>query len=527
VDLNYVLMWIVGISAGAGMLSILWRFRGRQWGWLVVCALTLLTLGVGLLRFPERAGYAAAVAWATLFLVPLWGQRWLQRLAVRQRYRTARRLARVLAWLHPADGWREQPDFLEVLEELQRGNLDRARSHLDSLSLRAGPLARFARLQLFRFEGRWFEARTWIEKNVADRERTSDPQTFLFYLRVLGEVGQPAAMLQAYREAAARPSVQQARTDLLLLLFAFAGRGAALATLLAGPQRHLPEPARRFWRATAMQVAGRQDEAREQLAGLLEGADPLLRSASERRLELPLPTLDPAELPPELLSLLNNLESAVADQASYGTLARPRPGRNWVSWTLLAVLTAVFAAEVPGGTTSSENLARLGALLISPGVPVAWWRVFTAAFLHFGAVHFALNALALWYLGRYLERLWGAAAMAAAFVIPAVSANTVAVMLLSGPRVALVGASGGVMGVIGALMVLMALEWRRTGVLLLRRQLWLLGTIVAVQVLFDLVTPRVSSTIHVAGLVVGGAVGLVFAQVRRPRRDQPMVSPPK
>src|SRR5690606_29858284 len=120
---------------------------------------------------------------------------------------------------------------------------------------------------------------------------------------------------------------------------------------------------------------------------------------------------------------------------------------------VLGILLAVFIAEIPGGSTDPENLYNLGMLVLplelSDG---AWWRFITATFLHFGAIHFLLNGVALLIFGGNVERLWGPWR----FLLIYLLSNLAAMLAVAGwadasvetPQM-IVGASGGVMGLLG------------------------------------------------------------------------------
>jgi rhomboid protease GluP len=94
------------------------------------------------------------------------------------------------------------------------------------------------------------------------------------------------------------------------------------------------------------------------------------------------------------------------------------------------------------------------------------------------------------------------------------TAGVVALTLLKIVQPAeLVGASGSVMGIVGA--------W--AGFLVRHRHMWqakqrLLNIllIIVIQVAFDLSTPQVSTSAHLCGLVSGFLVGLYLSPARRP-----------
>ena len=177
---------------------------------------------------------------------------------------------------------------------------------------------------------------------------------------------------------------------------------------------------------------------------------------------------------------------------------------------------AAFGVELwRGALANPAVLHRLGALdsgaVISQG---QFWRLITALFLHFNLVHLVFNLFALYVLGPPLERIIGSLRFAACYLISGIgsTAGVVALTLLKIVQPSeLVGASGSVMGIVGA--------W--AGFLVRHRHVWqakqrLLNIllIVVIQVAFDISTPEVSTSAHLCGLVAGFAVGLYLA----PRR---------
>jgi rhomboid protease GluP len=140
-----------------------------------------------------------------------------------------------------------------------------------------------------------------------------------------------------------------------------------------------------------------------------------------------------------------------------------------------------------------------------------YWRLFTALFLHGGSAHLLFNLFALYVLGPPLERSIGAVRFTACYLISGLgsSAGVVLLTVFGLVHVAqLVGASGCVMGIVGA--------W--AGFLLRHRhaprakqRLANITMIVVIQVVFDFSTPQVSMAAHLCGLITGFVVGLVLA----------------
>lgn len=97
------------------------------------------------------------------------------------------------------------------------------------------------------------------------------------------------------------------------------------------------------------------------------------------------------------------------------------------------------AALVQWGANSTQRVLAAG----------EQWRLLTAAFLHAGLWHLALNMYALWGLGQHAELIYGSGPTAFIYFIAAVGGSLASVALRS--RVISVGASGAIFGLLGAL----------------------------------------------------------------------------
>jgi membrane associated rhomboid family serine protease len=174
---------------------------------------------------------------------------------------------------------------------------------------------------------------------------------------------------------------------------------------------------------------------------------------------------------------------------------------------------AAFLFEISfGDWTAPETLHRLGAL--EPYAVVIrgeYWRLFTALFLHGGSAHLLFNLFALYVLGPPLERSIGAVRFTACYLISGLgsSAGVVLLTVFGLVHVAqLVGASGCVMGIVGAWAGFLVRHRHAPSA---KQRLSNITMIVVIQIVFDLSTPQVSMAAHLCGLVTGFVVGLVLA----------------
>jgi len=116
---------------------------------------------------------------------------------------------------------------------------------------------------------------------------------------------------------------------------------------------------------------------------------------------------------------------------------------------LLGMLAVAGVVQVvgPGGLANDVQVAGLTKV---DGRPADWWRLATAPFLHGHWLHFLMNASALAYLGRRVELLARWPHMVMVFVIAAWVGGEASSRFLAGPSI---GASGGIIGLLGFLMV--------------------------------------------------------------------------
>lgn len=131
-----------------------------------------------------------------------------------------------------------------------------------------------------------------------------------------------------------------------------------------------------------------------------------------------------------------------------------------------------------------------------------WWRLFTAGFLHSGPVHIALNMVALYMLGRELEPVLGRVRFTAIYLISLLGGSTS--VFLFGGDAPVVGASGAVFGLMGAILVV---------VLRLRLNPRPVLMIVGINVFISVAVPNISLLGHLGGLAVGAiaTAALVYA----------------
>ena len=110
----------------------------------------------------------------------------------------------------------------------------------------------------------------------------------------------------------------------------------------------------------------------------------------------------------------------------------------------------MVATGVSWTNPTSEELIRWGAEYGPNTLSGQYWRLLTAAFVHIGIVHIALNMWCLWSLGRLLERLVGSFTTFGIYLVTGVGASLLS--LIWDPMRVSAGASGAIFGIAGTLI---------------------------------------------------------------------------
>lgn len=139
-------------------------------------------------------------------------------------------------------------------------------------------------------------------------------------------------------------------------------------------------------------------------------------------------------------------DSAPTKRASLGRGLQLRADKPYVSLTLLVLNVAVFLYLRNVSQPQQTDLMMYGDLVTEQP-----WRLITAAFAHVGFVHIAMNMFMLAQLGPPLETMLGKVRFTVLYLVSALG-GSLAVWVLA-PQALTLGASGAILGLVGALFV--------------------------------------------------------------------------
>jgi rhomboid protease GluP len=523
-ELNPILLLMVGFSIGITLWRAIFVLSTRYLrGVIVACVLVLALMVFLLIVRPEQAGVISAVAWLIFLVIPAQGRRAIELLSARGRYPQAIRLAKIIRILHPADGYWEFPEILRAFDLEIKGDIEGSIAILQKYESQS-IMDFHATTRIMRLQFRYKDLLAWLENpdNITPMEMKRDPGVVESYLAALGQNGQIGRMIQEFQRL--RPTLERSQGFLglsYLRLFAHTGQRQPVDQLLSGIFYYLPPPAKKSWLALAELAAGKSEVGNTLLHELLESnTEDAIKRLATYYLQHPPPAantiLAEADLA-VLQSIKQEFEHFHAYERGAAVLNNRRP---YATWVIIILNLIMFVLEMQqGGSENLQTLYQLGALW-PPAVLISgeWWRVLTAMFLHLGLAHIALNMLALYVLGPFLERMLGVRRYVLIYALSGLgSMVTILALTQAGllqPNL-LVGASGAILGLVGATAAIYLRDWRLRHSQLARSRLLRPLFIVVTQFMVDLIIPQTSLVGHLSGAVWGFITALLVIRFTR------------
>ena len=192
-------------------------------------------------------------------------------------------------------------------------------------------------------------------------------------------------------------------------------------------------------------------------------------------------------------------------------------GKPMVTFAIIAACALLFVLQwvIPGGAVF-RNLAYASVFATPEYGVFQPWRMITSAFLHSQSflLHIVINMYTLWIFGQALEPLLGRIRFLAVYLLSAIG-GSVGYLLLTpvlpeGGPVGVVGASGAIFGLFGAMLVVQRHRGGET------RQLWVL---IAINGVIGFMVPQIAWQAHLGGLVTGALCAAAIAYIPRGPRQ--------
>jgi membrane associated rhomboid family serine protease len=171
-------------------------------------------------------------------------------------------------------------------------------------------------------------------------------------------------------------------------------------------------------------------------------------------------------------------------------------GSIYVNGVLVASAREIGGQILPAGLGVGQSIG------VAHG---DWWRLITAAFLHYGPIHLGFNMFFLYWIGTPVERYLGRARFLLVYLVSGLAGSAGALVL--NPGAVTVGASGAIFGILGAALVLE------------RQRSYVLGGsamgLIVINLALGFTLSNISIGSHIGGLLGGAACMLALSRFGR------------
>ena len=137
------------------------------------------------------------------------------------------------------------------------------------------------------------------------------------------------------------------------------------------------------------------------------------------------------------------------------------------------------------------------------------WRLLTCAFLHSGLVHIACNMYSLYIIGPQIQQIYGANKYLIIYIISCITSSLLSYFM--SPYSISVGASGGIFGLMGALLAFAIIE-RHT---IQKKYISSLMQIIIINLFIGLSIKNIDNFGHIGGLFGGIVVGYIIYRISK------------
>jgi rhomboid protease GluP len=397
-------------------------------------------------------------------------------------------------------------------------------------------IGRSATALLYRSTDRWQDYLDWVQLRLTPEQLQLDRGTILvYYLRAFAETGDLRRCIAEVDRLDRSGQINNQQLNLLkMYVLAYCGRVEAVTQSCQSLLTMYPDEVCQFWIATAeLASSQRKTVTREWIKPEIIQPNPTNSEAIQQelfelqqtsrdscvqqdvtwRLAQPLPAL--SKLSPLDWAIVDRLEATVSQDAQYTRAIptnAPTPVTNW----LIAVNILIFCAELFWQSRSRDpnfSFTPLGGLTAPLVLTGQWWRILTANFLHLNALHLGMNMLALLYLGKFVEYRLGSVRYFVTYLLAGLGSMAVITYVDThwvAQAQTTVGASGAIMGMLGAMGAIHLSSWRTGRAAVAGRQFQTVLFSVGFQLVFDITNGHTSIVGHFSGLAIGFIVGLIL-----------------
>jgi membrane associated rhomboid family serine protease len=172
-------------------------------------------------------------------------------------------------------------------------------------------------------------------------------------------------------------------------------------------------------------------------------------------------------------------------------------GRGRVTKILIGINVLVYLAQMASNGAVTALLA-----LVQETALFEPWTLLTSGFAHGSVLHILVNMYSLWIFGEAIEETFGSKKFLRLYLL-SILGGSVAYVLFDAGWV--VGASGGIFGLMGAYFIMIRAMGFRSNQML---------GLIALNVIIGFVSPTTALTAHLGGLATGAAIAWSYTRRR-------------
>jgi len=176
---------------------------------------------------------------------------------------------------------------------------------------------------------------------------------------------------------------------------------------------------------------------------------------------------------------------------------------------IIFLITAFLSGSI--FNINSNILSDFGAkdnLLIENGQV---WRLLTCAFLHSGLIHIGCNMYSLYIIGPQINQIYGAKKYFLIYIISCITSSLLSYLMSPSNSV---GASGGIFGLMGALLAFAIIERHKIE----KRYLASLLQIIIINLFIGLKIQIIDNFAHIGGLFGGLLIGYIIYKISKNKK---------
>jgi rhomboid protease GluP len=163
---------------------------------------------------------------------------------------------------------------------------------------------------------------------------------------------------------------------------------------------------------------------------------------------------------------------------------------------------------------SQGDIIQWGGNII-PIAPIEFFRFINSIFLHAGFFHLFFNMISVYYLAQILDKVWDGTKTFIVFIATGLLANVLEFytrsFFSSGVTLS-IGASGGVFGLMGALLGYYYFNKHLSKTLKIFYSQRILSLFV-LNILINLLVPNIDFLVHIFGFLIGVGIGLLIEKL--------------